>query len=117
VIVPDVCDFILAFRHRNLYAYFGYPLLLLAMSVVRRRVVSKKEITPSVSIVIAAHNEERIIKEKLENTLSLDYPKERLEVVVASDGSTDRTEEIARQYSERGVQLLPLTRCGKNERS
>lgn len=95
------------------YVYFGYPLLLAAKVIVHRRNLSRKEITPSISVIVAVHNEERFIAEKLENTLSLDYPRDRLEVIVASDGSTDRTEKIASQYENKKVRLLSLPRCGK----
>ncbi|HKG12117.1 MAG TPA: glycosyltransferase family 2 protein [Pyrinomonadaceae bacterium] len=95
------------------YVYFGYPLLLLAAGALRPRPVRKAAYEPSVSVVIAAHNEERQIAAKLENTLALDYPRELLEVIVASDGSTDSTEEIVARYEGGGVKLLPLARCGK----
>jgi hypothetical protein len=61
---------------------------------------------PSVSLIIAAYNEERVLAGKLVNSLSLDYPPDRLEILVASDGSTDRTEAIARAFEGRGVRLL-----------
>ena len=68
---------------------------------------------PSVSVIIAAYNEEKSIGEKLSNILSLDYPSDRLEVVLASDGSTDKTNAIAAGFKERGVKLLILPRQGK----
>ena len=95
------------------YVYFGYPLLLEVLGIIRRRDVNKKDTIPFISVIIAAYNEESTITEKLENTLSLDYPKDRLEVVVASDGSTDKTEEIVSRYENQGVRLLPLSRSGK----
>lgn len=95
------------------YVYVGYPLLLAVIAAVRQRDVRRDAITPPVSVIIAAHNEEKIIGEKLENTLSLDYPKDRLEIIVVSDGSTDQTERIVAQYGERGVRLISLARCGK----
>jgi cellulose synthase/poly-beta-1,6-N-acetylglucosamine synthase-like glycosyltransferase len=95
------------------YVYAGYPVVLWALARVAGRPPRKGEVTPAVSVVIAAHNEERQIASKLENTLALDYPRERVEVVVASDGSTDATEEIVSRYAARGVRLLPLARCGK----
>ncbi|MBA3710911.1 MAG: glycosyltransferase family 2 protein [Pyrinomonadaceae bacterium] len=87
------------------YTYLGYPLLLLVASSVRSRVVRKKDWTPSVSVIITAYNEERDLAAKLENTLLLDYPQDKLEVIVASDCSTDRTDEIARRFAARGVRL------------
>ena len=95
------------------YVYAGYPFFLWAAGRVAGRPPLKGDVTPSVSVCIAAHNEEGQIAEKLGNTLALEYPRELLEVVVASDGSTDRTEEIVAAYEARGVKLLPLARCGK----
>ncbi|HHT9125409.1 MAG TPA: glycosyltransferase family 2 protein [Candidatus Brocadiia bacterium] len=80
------------------YAYLGYPLLLALLAVFLRKPVEKSDITPSVSLLISAYNEEKVIKQKIENSLSLDYPKEKLEIVVISDASTDRTNEIAGAY-------------------
>jgi cellulose synthase/poly-beta-1,6-N-acetylglucosamine synthase-like glycosyltransferase len=68
---------------------------------------------PVVSILIAAHNEADCIREKLENTLAFDYPLERLQILVGSDGSTDGTNEIAREYASRGVVLSAAGREGK----
>jgi cellulose synthase/poly-beta-1,6-N-acetylglucosamine synthase-like glycosyltransferase len=88
------------------YPYFGYPLILWAIGWLRRCSVQRAEIQPSVSLIITVHNEEPLIQQKLENTLALSYPREYFEVIVASDGSTDKTEEIARQYALQGVQLV-----------
>lgn len=97
-----------------LYTYVGYPLLLAAVSRLRGRPVSRQAVMPMVSIVITAYNEERDLAAKLENTLSLDYPKELLEVIVASDCSTDRTDEIARSFAAHKVRLHRQTeRLGK----
>lgn len=87
------------------YAYCGYPLTVYALSIVFPRLVRRAEITPKVSMIIAARNEERDIATKLENTLALDYPASRLEVIVASDCCTDRTDEIVQGYATRGVLL------------
>jgi cellulose synthase/poly-beta-1,6-N-acetylglucosamine synthase-like glycosyltransferase len=87
------------------YAYAGYPALVYLLSRLFERPVRRADIIPSVSIIIAAYNEERDIAQKIENTLALDYPKEKLEIIVASDCSTDRTDEIASQYQKRGVTL------------
>ena len=88
------------------YAYAGYPVALMLISFVRKRPVKKKSITPSVSIVIAAYNEEKAIRQKLENTLSLKYPRENLEIVVASDCSSDQTDAIVKSFENRGVRLV-----------
>jgi cellulose synthase/poly-beta-1,6-N-acetylglucosamine synthase-like glycosyltransferase len=87
------------------YAYVGYPLLLAALSRLRPRAVRRADISPSVTLIITAYNEERDLARKLENTLLLDYPQDKLEVMVASDCSSDRTDEIAREFAARGVSL------------
>jgi hypothetical protein len=89
-----------------IYAYAGYPLCLLVLSMVRNREVKKADITPRVSFIIAAHNEARRIRTKIENTLDLDYPPELFEVVVASDNSTDGTDDIVNEYAAKGVRLI-----------
>lgn len=95
------------------YAYVGYPLLTAVRALVWHRPYRTASITPTVSLVIACHNEERGIRDKLENVLRLDYPADRLQVIVASDGSTDQTESIVSEYVDHGVQLLRLPRTGK----
>ena len=95
------------------YAYGGFALVVGAVGLWQRRRVRKLPITPSVSVIIAAYNEEHVIAERLENALALDYPRERLQILVASDGSTDRTEDIVASYASRGVLLLSLPRRGK----
>jgi cellulose synthase/poly-beta-1,6-N-acetylglucosamine synthase-like glycosyltransferase len=95
------------------YTHVGYPVLLHALARLRRRqspVPSPQEL-PSVSLIVAAYDEEGVIARKVENALALDYPRERLELIVASDGSGDRTVERAR---EAGADLvLDLPRGGK----
>ncbi|MGH9768774.1 MAG: glycosyltransferase family 2 protein [Blastocatellia bacterium] len=87
------------------FIYAGYPALMFALSFVFRRPVRRADITPPVSVIIAAYNEERDIAAKLKNTLALDYPRDRMEIIVASDCSTDRTDEIVRRFRKRGVIL------------
>jgi cellulose synthase/poly-beta-1,6-N-acetylglucosamine synthase-like glycosyltransferase len=92
-----------------LYVYFGYPLLLLALSKLRTPLlVSKADITPTVSLIIPAFNEEKVIAQEIENSLVLDYPKEKLEIIVVSDGSTDKTNDIVRTFKKEGVKLIAL---------
>lgn len=88
-----------------LYTYAGYPLLIASISVLRPRRVRREKYEPSVTIIIAAYNEERALAAKLENTLAMDYPRELLEIIVASDCSTDRTDEIVRTFGARNVLL------------
>jgi len=83
-----------------LYAYLGYPLVLLLLRALCRRPVAKQPIAPFVSLLIPAYNEARTIMQKIENSLRLDYPAERLEIVIASDGSTDATAELARRLAD-----------------
>jgi len=101
-----------------LYAYFGYPLLLAVLGLFRGKNSGGQEITggeyPEVSILIAAYNEEDVIEKKIKNSLALDYPKEKLHVVVVSDGSTDGTDDIVRGYESEGVELFRVEgRMGK----
>ncbi|MEL7310229.1 MAG: glycosyltransferase family 2 protein [Pseudomonadota bacterium] len=87
----------------SVYSYFVYPLILLVLP--KRQAMSEhSDDLPSVTLIIAAHNEAARIKEKLENTAKIDYPKERLEVLVASDCSTDETDDIVRATD--GVTLV-----------
>ncbi|MCJ7790947.1 MAG: glycosyltransferase family 2 protein [Dehalococcoidia bacterium] len=91
------------------YVYVGYPLLLAVLSIVKRPAhIRQAEITPAVSLIIAAYNEEKVIAQKIENTLALDYPRENLEIIVVSDGSTDNTNGIVRRYEDQGVKLIAL---------
>ena len=88
------------------YAYAGYPLLLLALSCCCRRPVKKGNISPTVSLIITAYNEEIRIREKIENSLALDYPRDRLELIVASDCSTDQTDGIVQSFRTHDVRLV-----------
>jgi cellulose synthase/poly-beta-1,6-N-acetylglucosamine synthase-like glycosyltransferase len=96
------------------YAYFGYPASLLLAGCFRNRDVKQAPISPYVTMIITAYNEEEKIRQKLQNTLSLEYPRDKLQIIVASDGSTDRTNEIVRGCRANGVQLLEIVdRKGK----
>lgn len=88
------------------YSYFGYPLVLYVLSFFKGRSVKKGDITPNVSVIITAFNEERNIKKKIENILAQNYPKERLEILVASDCSSDRTDEIVKSFESKGIRLI-----------
>ncbi len=96
-----------------LWTYAGYPLVELLRSRIWKRPFQKEPITPSVSMVIACHNEEAGIEKKIQNVLSLDYPEELLEIMIVSDGSTDKTEEIVKRYENKQIHLLCLPRGGK----
>lgn len=99
-----------------IYTYLGYPVVLIILAKLFPKRVEKKDITPKVSLLIAAYNEENCIATKIENSLKLDYPKDLLEIVVVSDGSTDRTDEIVRSYADQGIKLFRVEgRVGKTE--
>lgn len=96
------------------FIYLGYPALMFLFSHLIPSPVNRAEIQPRVSLIIAAHNEERDIGAKLENALALDYPKGLLQIIVASDCSDDRTDEIVQGFSDCGVILhRQHTRDGK----
>jgi len=88
------------------YAYFGYAAWLWLCVHIRNRPIQNGSFTPSVSIVVAARNEEANLPAKLENLHLLDYPQELLEIVIASDGSTDRTAGILREQGSRIVAVI-----------
>jgi len=95
------------------YAHLGYPLVLWSLAAIGRprERVSAGDALPRVSLIVAAHDEEDVIERKVRDALALDYPRERLEVIVASDGSSDRTVELA---GAAGADLvLDLPRGGK----
>lgn len=97
------------------YTYFGYPALLRLWAGLQRRRPHTARFEPSVSILVAAHNEAAHIERRLENLLDLHYPRERLEIIVGSDGSTDATARLARRYERRGVRVVAFrARRGKS---
>lgn len=97
------------------YTFAGYPLLLRGLAKVFGRPVQKAPLEPSLSILIAVHNGEQFIARKLETLLSIDWPKEKLEVIVISDGSTDSTNAILKEYSARDarVRSIEIPHSGK----
>lgn len=88
-----------------IYVYLGYPLLVYVLSLFYKKPLRGKYVYPTLSILISAYNEEKLMRQKLKNCLSLDYPKEKMEIIVGSDGSTDRTNEIVKGFSSQGVTL------------
>ena len=97
------------------WTHAGYPLAMGVLARMRPRPVRKAEQTPSVVLVVSAHDEEAVIRRRVENALALDYPPESLEVVVASDGSTDLTDAIVGEIAAENarVRLLQCPREGK----
>ena len=92
-----------------------YSLFAAAVARLRPRPVRKGGIAPTVTVIVAAHDEETVIERRVENLLALDYPPELLQIIVASDGSTDRTDELVAALAARHprVRLLPCPRAGK----
>lgn len=88
------------------YVYAGYPVLVYVVSLLSPKIVKKAEIEPYVTVLITAFNEEAAIRSKIENTLLIDYPADKLEILIASDGSTDHTDEIVKEFKDRGVKLF-----------
>ncbi len=95
------------------WTHLAYPLAAALVARLRERPVRRAEAEPTVSVVVAAHDEETVIARRLENLLALDYPVEKLELVVASDASTDCTDELVRSFAGRGVRLVVCPRGGK----
>ena len=93
--------------------YAGFPVALVARGRLRPRAVRAADVTPTVTVVIAAHNEEQGLGDKLLSVLACDYPADRLDVVVASDGSTDGTVRVASGFRDDGVRVLDLPRAAR----
>ena len=95
------------------YALFGYPLLLGWMARHANNPVHKDDKLRTVSFVIAVYNGEKFLERKLKTILSLNYPRHLMDILVVSDGSTDRTDEIARSFASQGVRFLRVPHGGK----
>ena len=91
-----------------LYTFAAYPVMVWLASVRRTDSRRREPIEPFVSIIVTAHNEEALMERKIQNCLSLTYPKDKCEIIVASDGSTDRTAAIAATFLTQGVRLIDL---------
>jgi biofilm PGA synthesis N-glycosyltransferase PgaC len=97
-----------------LYIYFGYPALIGFLMLFRSRPAIRQEGCPHASIVVVAHNEGERIEQRISNLLALDYPAERLEILLASDGSTDDTAARARCYASDRLRVMEFeSRRGK----
>ena len=97
------------------YAYLGYPLSFLLLRAFRKNIEIRQRLDVPVTLIITVYNEEKRIKEKLENTLKLNYPAGKLQIIVASDGSTDATNDIVRSYKKQEVELLKVVNRGGKE--
>jgi len=93
-----------------IWTQLGYPLAARAAARIRPRRVTRADITPSVAVIVAAHNEETVIERRVRNLRELDYPADKLEIVVTSDASTDATDELA---AAAGARVLANPRGGK----
>ncbi len=98
------------------YIYCGFIIILFFVSKLMNKPVQKKDILPSVSLIICAYNEEKHIRRKIENSLALDYPKDRMEIIVVSDGSTDETSAILKEIHNPLLKTHQMPeRSGKTE--
>ncbi len=94
------------------YAYWGYPFALIVISIFKKSdnlghvLSAETDYQPPVSFIITAYNEEKRIEDKIRSTLALDYPKEKLEIIVASDCSNDKTDSIVKAFGDKGVRLV-----------
>ena len=97
--------------------YVGYPLLMACLANIKKSVIYPvQEGLPYITMIISAYNEDGVIGERLENCLALDYPQDKLKIIVVSDGSTDNTHSIVQQYRQHGVELIVVEgRVGKTE--
>jgi cellulose synthase/poly-beta-1,6-N-acetylglucosamine synthase-like glycosyltransferase len=91
-----------------LYVYIGYPILLWGLQLFFRSSAHIQAVEPSVSLLVTAYNEAKVVGEKMRNSLALDYPADKLEVVIASDGSKDATAEIVRSFAAREPRIRLL---------
>jgi cellulose synthase/poly-beta-1,6-N-acetylglucosamine synthase-like glycosyltransferase len=97
------------------YTYVLYPLVLLLLSLFTHQRTVEIDHAPDVTFVVPSYNTEEVIATKLESLISLDYPREKLEIIVVSDCSTDRSDEIVRNYADKGIKLIRLDeRQGKH---
>jgi cellulose synthase/poly-beta-1,6-N-acetylglucosamine synthase-like glycosyltransferase len=89
------------------YAFIGYPVIVrLVATLWGRKILRDENHTPTVSVLLSVYNEEQVIRQKIENFLQLDYPEDRIELLVISDGCSDQTEEIVRSLASNRVRLL-----------
>jgi poly-beta-1,6-N-acetyl-D-glucosamine synthase len=92
------------------YVYFGYPILLKLGALGRRIDFVRGKALPSISVIVPAHNEESTIEWKLNSLIGADYPRELVEILVGSDGSSDKTEDIVERFRHEGVGLISFPR-------
>ena len=100
-----------------IYVYFGYILSLYIIGIFKHNKVESVKQYPYVTLIIAVYNEEKYVKDKIENTIAIKYPSGMLQVIIASDGSTDRTNEIVSNYQGIGIELLAIAERGGKEKA
>ena len=88
------------------YHYFIFAALMKLLAVVRPTPVKRDTIFPKVSLIVAAYNETAVIRQKIENSLALDYPQEQLEIIIVTDGSDDDTPQVVQTFAEQGIKLM-----------
>ena len=96
----------------QLYVYFGYPFVMMVLARLKKKRKDQFLLTPfepRVSVIIPARNEEETIGKKLQNSLQLKYPKDKIEIIVVSDNSQDRTEQVVKTFEKDGVRLIVLS--------
>ena len=87
-------------------SYFLYPIVLHSVGKIKKINIKKSNVNPCISVIIPAYNEEKSIERKIQNTLELDYPEDKIEILIGSDGSTDKTSDIVNKYSSHGVKYF-----------
>ncbi|MBL4763661.1 MAG: glycosyltransferase family 2 protein [Colwellia sp.] len=90
------------------YVYIGYPIVLKILTLItpKRVVLLDEHFIPEVSLLISCYNEVDVIEEKIQNSLAIDYPKDKITIIIISDGSDDGTDEVAKNYSSQGIKLI-----------
>lgn len=105
--IVDLIDILTVFIiAMALYHYLAYPFIAIAISKLRTSNVTVIDCERSIALVIAAYNEEKVIRDKLANSLALDYPRDKLQIIVVADGSTDTTPDIATEFKDHGIRCL-----------
>jgi cellulose synthase/poly-beta-1,6-N-acetylglucosamine synthase-like glycosyltransferase len=88
------------------YTYFGYPVLIFLLAKIIHKPEASQAYKPAVTLLVAAYNEEMVIEDKIKNSLNIDYPKDLLQILLVTDGSADKTPEIAKRYIPYGIEIL-----------
>jgi cellulose synthase/poly-beta-1,6-N-acetylglucosamine synthase-like glycosyltransferase len=90
------------------YVYIGYPLVLKVLTLItpKKDVLFDEDFLPTVSLLISCYNEVNVVDDKIQNSLAIDYPKDKITIIVISDGSDDGTDEIAKNYASQGIKLI-----------